>query len=39
MTVVVTIDIADTRGRTTTEMGRPEENLHLWKLVAEENGC
>ena len=20
-------------------MGRPEENLHLWKLVAEENGC
>ena len=31
--------LADTRGRTTAEMGRPEENLHLWKLVAEENGC
>jgi hypothetical protein len=31
--------LADSRGRTTTDMGRPEENLHLWKLVAEENGC
>ena len=31
--------LADTRGRTTAEMGRPEEDLHLWKLVAEENGC
>jgi predicted kinase len=31
--------LADTRGRTTTDTGRPEENLHLWKLVAEENGC
>ena len=31
--------LADTRGRKTGEMGRPEENLHLWKLVAEENGC
>ena len=31
--------LADTRGRKTAEMGRPEENLHLWKLVAEENGC
>ena len=31
--------LADTRGRTTAEMGRPEENLHLWRLVAEENGC
>lgn len=31
--------LADTRGRTTAEMGRPEENLHLWKLVAEDNGC
>ena len=31
--------LADTRGRTAAEMGRPEENLHLWKLVAEENGC
>ena len=20
-------------------MGRPEENLHFWRLVAEENGC
>jgi predicted kinase len=31
--------LADTRGRTTAEMTRPEENLHLWRLVAEENGC
>jgi predicted kinase len=31
--------LADSRGRKTAEMGRPEENLHLWKLVAEENGC
>ena len=31
--------LADTRGRKTVEMSRPEENLHLWKLVAEENGC
>ena len=31
--------LADTRGRTTTDMGRPEENLHLWRMVAEENGC
>lgn len=31
--------LADTRGRTTESMSRPEENLHLWKLVAEENKC
>lgn len=31
--------LADTRGRTTAEMGRPEEDLHLWKLLAEECGC
>ena len=31
--------LADTQGRKTVEMSRPEENLHLWKLVAEENGC
>ena len=31
--------LADTRGRTTAEMSRPEENLHFWKLVGEENGC
>ena len=31
--------LADTRGRTTAEMGRPEEDVHLWRLVAEENGC
>ena len=31
--------LADTRGRKTAEMGRPEENLQFWKLVAEENGC
>ncbi len=31
--------LADTRGRTTVELGRPDENLHFWKLIAEENGC
>lgn len=31
--------LADTRGRQTREMGRPEENIHLWRMVAEENGC
>jgi predicted kinase len=31
--------LADTRGRKTAEMGRPEENLHLWKMEAEEHGC
>ena len=31
--------LADNRGRKTVEMSRPEENLHLWKLVAEENAC
>ena len=31
--------LTDTRGRNTSETGRPEENLHLWKMVAEENGC
>jgi predicted kinase len=31
--------LADTRGRKTAEMSRPEEILHLWKLAAEENGC
>ena len=29
--------LADTRGRHAREMSRPEENLHLWKMVAEEN--
>jgi len=31
--------LADTRGRHAKEMTRPEENLHLWKLVAEERNC
>ena len=31
--------LADTRGRHAKEMSRPEENLHLWKLLAEEHGC
>lgn len=31
--------LADTRGREAKEMSRPEENLHLWKLVAEERDC
>jgi predicted kinase len=31
--------IADTRGRVTKEMSRPEENLHFWKMLAEEYDC
>lgn len=31
--------LADTRGRHTKEMTRPEENLHFWKLAAEERNC
>jgi predicted kinase len=31
--------MADTRGRNTAEMGRPEENLHYWKMMAEEHNC
>src|SRR6185503_15113912 len=31
--------LADTRGRHSKEMSRPEEPLHLWKLVADENEC
>jgi predicted kinase len=31
--------LADTRGRHAKEMTRPEENLHLWKMLAEEHGC
>ena len=31
--------LVDTRGRSTADMGRPEENLHFWKVAAEEIGC
>ncbi|QDT96484.1 AAA family ATPase [Gimesia aquarii] len=31
--------LADTRGRTTDSMQRPEENLRLWRMVSEENQC
>lgn len=31
--------LADTRGRDTDCMSRPEENLHYWKIMAEEAGC
>jgi putative nucleotidyltransferase with HDIG domain len=31
--------LADTRGRLAQEMSRPEDNLHLWKMLAEEHGC
>ena len=31
--------LADTRGRDAGESGRAEDNLHLWRLAAEENGC
>lgn len=31
--------LADTRGRDTDSMSRPEENLHYWKYQCEELGC
>ena len=31
--------LADTRGRNTESMTRPEENLHYWKFYSEEAGC
>lgn len=31
--------LADTRGRDTADNSKPEEHLHLWKMVAEENLC
>lgn len=31
--------LADTRGRDTDSMSRPEDNLHCYKLLAEENHC
>lgn len=31
--------LADTRGRKAVETSRPEETLHLWKLLAEEHDC
>lgn len=31
--------LADTRGRDTDSMTRPEENLHFWRLISEEHGC
>ena len=31
--------MADTRGRDTDSMNRPEENLHFWKVAAEEVDC
>lgn len=31
--------LADTRGRDTESMSRPEENLHFWKMLAQEHGC
>ncbi|MCA9111422.1 MAG: AAA family ATPase [Planctomycetaceae bacterium] len=31
--------LADTRGRDTDSMSRPEENLHFWKMMAEEADC
>lgn len=31
--------LADTRGRTTETMSRPEENLEYWRVMAEELNC
>ena len=31
--------LADTRGRDTDSMTRPEENLHFWKMMAEDTDC
>ena len=34
-----TFALADTRGRDTQDMKRPEETIQFWKLIAEENQC
>jgi putative nucleotidyltransferase with HDIG domain len=31
--------LADTRGRVTADTTRAEDDLHLWKVAAEESGC
>ena len=31
--------LADTRGRDTDSMSRPEENIEYWKLMSQEAGC
>ena len=31
--------LADSRGRQTADMSRAEDNIHLWKMVADENRC
>ncbi|HCS54001.1 AAA family ATPase [Rubinisphaera sp.] len=31
--------LADTRGRDTDSMSRPEENLYFWKMMAQESNC
>ncbi len=31
--------LADTRGRDTDSMTRPEENLSFWKMISEESSC
>ena len=31
--------LADTRGRKSIDQARPEDNLHLWKLLCEEHAC
>jgi hypothetical protein len=31
--------LADTRGRRSHETNRPQEDIHLWRMVAEENAC
>lgn len=31
--------LADTRGRTTDSMSRPEEHLRIWKMITEELDC
>lgn len=31
--------LADTRGRDTQEMSRPEQNLHFWKSIATDQNC
>jgi len=36
--LLVALALADTRGRT-TGVGRAEDTIHLWQMVAEEHGC
>lgn len=39
MNLMYLLALADTRGRKTSDSQRPEDKIHLWKVMAEEQGC